>query len=568
MIRSIGVLSRGVRPWWVLACLGSLATAQGEIVQAEQKISETAGRFGGVLDVGGGSDSDDGADQFGRSVTSVGDLDGDGIDELAVAAPNDNDGGIDQGAVWILFLNANGTVVSEQKISATQGGFEGVLPENDTFGMSLAGLGDLDGDGIGDLAVGAVDGNGVNRGAVWILFLNPDGTVASEQKISATAGGFGGVLDLYDFFGNSLAALGDLDGDGIGDLAVGAAGDDDGGGVSQSEQGAVWILFLNSDGTVASEQKISATAGGFEGDLDPKERFGISLAALDDVDGNGVRDLAVGAYYDGYGTDFQGAVWILFLNRDGTVSFERKIREATGGFGGDLDSYDFFGGSLAALGDVDGDGIGDLAVGASGDDDGGTERGAVWILFLNRDGTVSSEQKISATAGGFGGRLDFQDYFGHSVAVLESPRRRGLDLAVGAYKDDDGGRDQGAVWMLFLGRDATPPAISGAPVVSVTDPKGSTPGETVFFSVSASDDIDPAPSVVCTPPSGSFFPRGTTIVTCTATDASGNQTAWSFPVVVQASVRAKTPLRRPRLPRSSVRRSQAPGKRGRERSIG
>jgi hypothetical protein len=60
------------------------------------------------------------------------------------------------------------------------------------------------------------------------------------------------------------------------------------------------------------------------------------------------------------------------------------------------------------------------------------------------------------------------------------------------------------------------------------------PGEIVFFSVSASDDEDPAPVVVCVPPSGSPFPRGTTLVTCTATDASGNESTCEFPVVVKA----------------------------------
>ena len=58
------------------------------------------------------------------------------------------------------------------------------------------------------------------------------------------------------------------------------------------------------------------------------------------------------------------------------------------------------------------------------------------------------------------------------------------------------------------------------------------PGEVVTFTVTASDCQDPAPGVVCVPPSGSFFPRGTTPVTCTATDASGNQAVSQFPVVV------------------------------------
>ncbi len=76
---------------------------------------------------------------------------------------------------------------------------------------------------------------------MWVLFLTTDGTVKSHQKISDTAGGFTGMLDIGDSFGFSLVSLGDLDGDGVGDLAVGAELDDDGG----TDRGAMWILFLD-----------------------------------------------------------------------------------------------------------------------------------------------------------------------------------------------------------------------------------------------------------------------------------------------------------------------------------
>ncbi len=141
---------------------------------------------------------------------------------------------------------------SHQKVSDTQGGFTGTLGNSDSFGSSACSLGDLVGDGVGDLAVGANgdDDGGFNHGTVWVLFLNTDGTVQSHQKISSTQGGFTGTLDNADYFGSSLAVLGDLDGDGVGDLAVGTISDDGG-----FDRGAVWILFLNTDGTVKSYQK-------------------------------------------------------------------------------------------------------------------------------------------------------------------------------------------------------------------------------------------------------------------------------------------------------------------------
>ncbi len=211
------------------------AAAQPGWVLSHQKISDTQGGFPpGELDD---------EDLFGWSAAALSDLDGDGVVDLAVGAPLHDDGGTDRGAVWVLFLNTDGTVKSHQKISDTQGGFTGILDDDDWFGWSVASLGDLDGDGVTDLAVGAIydDDGGIGRGAVWVLFLNTDGTVKSHQKISDTEGGFTGVLDDGDLFGSSMASLGDLDGDGVGDLAVGAIQDDDGG----QDHGAAWVLFLD-----------------------------------------------------------------------------------------------------------------------------------------------------------------------------------------------------------------------------------------------------------------------------------------------------------------------------------
>jgi hypothetical protein len=79
--------------------------------------------------------------------------------------------------------------------------------------------------------------------------------------------------------------------------------------------------------------------------------------------------------------------------------------------------------------------------------------------------------------------------------------------------------------------DRTPPVLSCPACVRVTDRLA--PGEVAYFSVTATDDQDPAPSVVSMPPSGSLFPPGTTLVTSTATDASGNRSTCQLPVVVQ-----------------------------------
>jgi hypothetical protein len=435
------------------AFLITSAAAQTGTVLWHQKISDTEGGFTGILPD---------LEFLGWSVAPMGDHDGDGVDDLAVGALWDSDGGFRRGALWIMFLNSDGTVKSHQKISDTEGGFTGVLDNIDWFGNGLASLGDLDGDGVGDLAVGAFkdDDGGPDRGAIWVLFLNADGTVKSHQKISDTEGGFRGALDDNDRFGVSLAPLGDLNGDGVVDLAAGAANDGDGGAF----RGAVWVLFLNANGTVMGYKKISDTQGGFSGILDDGDKFGRSVDSVGDLNGDGVGDLAVGAVGDGDGGFERGAVWVLFLNSNGRVKSHQKISQTEGGFSGILDDEDDLGTSVASMGDLNGDGVGDIAVGTAYDDDGGDARGAVWMLFLNSDGTVKSQQKISDTEGSFTGVLDDGDRFGMSVASAGDLDGDGQnELAVGANRDDDGGSDRGAVWVLFLNGSTPQPGITVTP---------------------------------------------------------------------------------------------------------
>jgi len=221
----------------------------------------------------------------------------------------------------------DGTVKGYQEINDIEGGFTGVLDDNDRFGSSLASLGDVDGDGVMDLAVGAYgdSDSGASRGAVWVLFLNADGTVQGHQKINDTEGDFTGTLDDVELFGISVSAPGDLDGDQVPDLLVGEQRDDDGG----SERGAVWVLFLNANGTVKGHQKISDTEGGFSGTLDDSDHFGTSVASLGDLDGDGTTDLVVGAYQDDDGGENRGAAWILFMNGPPSVAVSVPDTTAT-----------------------------------------------------------------------------------------------------------------------------------------------------------------------------------------------------------------------------------------------
>jgi hypothetical protein len=438
------------------ALAGPFAAQTGHVLR-HKKITEFSAPFEGGLDHN---------DQMGRAVICPGDVDGDGNPDLVSGAVGDDDGGSlgidsDTGALWVHFLNPNGTVSRNAKISMTAGRFSAFLDTRDQLGRALAPLGDFDGDGVPDIAAGACrdDDGGVNRGAVYLLFLDRDGGVKEQRKISDTHGNFLGVLEDYDEFGRAIANLGDLDGNGVIDLAVGSIGDDDGG---VDMKGAVWILFLNPDGSVLREQKISDTAGNFQGILGGGDIFGFALGNLGDVDGDGVIDLGVGCPKDDDGGVRKGAVWILFLRPDGKVKGHRKISDV-GGIYGLLPTVEF-GSSIAGLGDLDGDGIPDMAVGAPLDDGGFDEQGAVWINLLNADGSVKDKVQINDLSGGFVGQLADGDWFGSALCVIPDLDGNGvLELAVGARFDDDGGINTGSIWMLALeGQANVPPAVDFA----------------------------------------------------------------------------------------------------------
>ena len=429
----------------LLAILFLLGTARPASAQVgdQQKISDAAGNFGGTLED---------KDEFGGAMANIGDLDDDGNDEFAVGAPNDDDGGSGSGAIWIVFPDDDGTVSDQQKISDTAGGFSGTLNDGDDFGRAIAGIGDLDGDGIPDLAVGAPftdDGGGSTstRGAVWILFLNANGTVSGSQKISDTAGGFSGTLQDEDSFGLSVATVGTLNNDDVPDLAVGIPSSDE-------RRGGVWVLFLNQDGTVSGSAEIDDSNGGFDGFLGLGDEFGHSVAGVGDLTGDQIPDLAVGAPFDTDDNgDTEGSFWLLEMNADGTVANEQKITEGVGGFSQRLDDGDSFAVSLTSLGDLNGNGAPELAVGTPTDDDGGTFRGAVWVVYL-RGGkiTVLNQQKISDTEGGFTGSLSDGDQFGRSVASVGDLDSNGvLDFAVGASGNGVPGNNYrlSAAWVLF-----------------------------------------------------------------------------------------------------------------------
>ena len=339
-------------------------------VRASTKSSSLSPAFAGHLDD---------YDQMGRALAGIGDLDGDGIPDLAAGVGKDDDGGPERGAVWLCLLERDGSVRTTAKISSTSGGLTG-LAHRDEFGRAVCAPGDLDGDGVPDLVVGAPydDGGGTNKGAVHLLFLRRDGSVKAQLEYSQGRGGFVGPLVSGDLFGFSVAWPGDVDGDGLPELLVGAPGDD---GLGRSNAGAVWCLTLGPDWSVQRTLRLNAATPLLGDVLFAGDQLGTGVSSAGDCDGDGRPELLLSApKADGLGRD-RGAAWIVSLAPLGNVAALQGISSLPGQFPVTLDNGDWFGSSVTLLPDLDGDGHGELAVGARMDDDGGKDRGAFYVLF-------------------------------------------------------------------------------------------------------------------------------------------------------------------------------------------
>lgn len=388
------------------------------------KIQEGSGGFEATLDPG---------DRFSRDHDQAGDINGDGIIDLIIGARSDDDGATDAGAAYILFMDRDGTVQSNQKISALEGGFNETLLENNFFGYGVAGIGDYDGDNIPDVAISAPASS--NR-ALYIIHLNRDGTVKDFVKNV-------GII------AQGLSAIGDINNDGRIDLVA----CDPTSAVGGRSTGAISILFLNSNSEIipAETVLINSVSGGFGSGLAAGDQFGgREVAMLGDLDKDGTLELAVGAFGS---DDGKGAIWILSLdNTTFNVASKLKITAGLNGFEDTLTVSSnpngtngaSFGHALCKVGDLNGDGIPELMTGANQQNEGWG-----YILYLNEDKTVKTYTRLTIDEGGFDFSFTPAERFSRSISFLGDLRGDGT-VAVNYGGGAGGEGAQGATGALYV----------------------------------------------------------------------------------------------------------------------
>jgi hypothetical protein len=375
-------------------------------------------------------------DRFGWSVASAGDVNGDGYADVIVGAPYydvtpDND----EGKVYVYAGTSSGPGTTPlAKLT-------GANPD-DNFGFCVASAGDVNGDGYGDVIVGAYHHNGY-QGAAYVyhgtstgLNLSPSFTATGEY--------------IGDRFGYSAATAGDVNGDGYADVVIGAH-------FHSSNAGAVYLYYGSSTGVTHS--------GVFSGTGDGGEYLGASVATAGDVNGDGYADVIVGAF--GHDSN-RGRVYVGYGSSSGLNGTD--VFSTTG-----ENADDYFGLPVATAGDVNGDGYADVVVGASFHGDG---RGAVYIYYGSTGGL--SETDVFSVTG-----EDEDDWFGYSAATAGDVNGDGYaDVTVGAFGYDDGAETDAGRAYVYQGGTG---GLSATPTLTVT---GENQGDHLGASVACAGDVN------------------------------------------------------------------------------
>ena len=343
-------------------------------------------------------------DQLGLNVSSAGDVNGDGYADLLLGVYRNDDAGTDAGKAYLYTHKLNGQT-SYADWHVTGGA------EQDEFGYSVSSAGDVNGDGYDDVIVGAYNDPWQNNpGKAFIYF----GGASMDTTADVTLTG----ENVIDNFGYSVSSAGDVNGDGYDDVIVGAYNDSE----VAPQAGKVYVFFGGSAMDNTADVKMLAEAG--------SDFFGYSVSSAGDVNGDGYADMLIGAPNKNSNT---GKVYIYY----GGSSMDNTADWSATGEGTD----DRFGRSVSSAGDVNGDGLDDIIIGADLYSNGSAYLGRAYI-YLGGENNLSKAATMTGEASG--------DRFGASVSSAGDVNNDGYDdVIIGAYNNDDAATDAGKAYLYF-----------------------------------------------------------------------------------------------------------------------
>jgi len=387
-------------------------------------------------------------DNAGISVAGAGDVNGDGYDDILIGASGNDDGGADAGQVYLVLGKATG-LAQDTKLSAASASFWG---ENagDNAGISVAGAGDVNGDGYDDLIIGAPNyDNGVNFnvGQAYII-LGKSAGWAMDADLSVSSASYLGET-ANDNAGRSVAGAGDVNKDGYDDVLIGAPNRDE--AVANCGQTYVvlgkptgWAMGVNLGGVDAS----------YRGEV-AQDVSGYSVSGAGDVNGDGYDDIIIGAYGKDDGAVSAGQTYLVLGKSAGWV-MDVLLSGVDASFWGES-ANDESGRAVAGAGDVNGDGYDDFLIGAAGDDDGGNNAGQTYLILGKATGWAMDLRIVTAGASYIGENAN--DNSGGAVAGGGDVNGDGLDdILIGANLNDDGGADAGQTYLMMAATAPPPPA--------------------------------------------------------------------------------------------------------------
>ena len=399
-------------------------------------------------------------DAAGYSVSSAGDVNGDGFDDLLIgaygASPN---GQNSSGATYVVFGKRSGfsTAIDLAALDGSNGfQISGEL-EEDYSGRSVSGAGDVNGDGFDDIIIGAkgADPGGNDSSGVSYVVFGKAG-FAPHLDLSTLNGtnGFKIIGEAaHDYSGSSVSRAGDVNGDGFDDLLIGAPGAN---GKSGTSAGATYVIFGKAHEFAAAFDLSGLNgANGFKivGNA-AYDYSGSAVSAAGDVNGDGIDDLLIGAYGVDSNGNSSGTTYVVFGKKGGfPVTLNARALNGNNGFAiiGET-SGDSAGASVRGAGDVNGDGFDDLLIGAYGADDNGNYSGAAYVVFGKAAGFAGALD-LSTLNGSNGFKIVGEtagDVAGISVSGAGDVNGDGFDdLLIGAYGAQPNGPSSGSAYVVF-----------------------------------------------------------------------------------------------------------------------